>query len=238
MWDNPRLLNLAANVLFGAVLALVLYAALQALLRTPHFALREVTVRGELQRTGRADLEHAIAGRIAGNFFAADPEALRAGLERLPWVRRVSVRRVWPDRLVVTIEEHLALARWGDAGLVNVHGEPFAGRTDDKLPLFAGPSGTERELARRYRMFSDIAAPLGSPLERLILTQRYAWQLKLENGLTLELGRDAQADPVEDRLARFVAVHPFTLGRMPRRQESVDLRYPNGFAVRMPEQKG
>jgi cell division protein FtsQ len=238
MWDNPRLLNASANLLAGAAAAAVLFAGLQALMHAPQFALRELTVQGELKRTTRAEIESVLEGRVDGNFFSADLAALRAALERLPWVRRVSVRRVWPGRLTVAFEEHVALARWGEAGLVNTFGEPFNGRTDELLPQFAGPAGTERELARRYRQFSEIVAPLGSPLERLILTPRLAWQMRLESGLTLELGRDAHADAVDERLARFVAVHPHTLGRMPRRHDSVDLRYPNGFALRVQEPRG
>ena len=238
MWDNPRLLNSVANFLVAAAAAIALFAALQALLRSPLFPLGEITVLGELQKTAKAEVEAAAAGHVAGNFFAADLAALRASLERLPWVRRVDVRRVWPDRLEVALEEHVALARWGEAGLVNTYGERFAAQSDAKLPMFAGPAGSEGEVARRYRRFADIAAPMHAPLERLILTPRYAWQLRLDNGLNLELGRDSAADPVEARLERFVAVHPLTLGRMQRRHEYVDLRYPNGFALRVPELKG
>ena len=80
-------------------------------------------------------------------------------------------------------------------------------------------------------------APL-SPLERVVLSPRYAWQLRLADGLVIELGRDAPGDPIDARLARLVAVHAQTLGRIQRRLEYVDLRYPNGFALRMPELKG
>ena len=238
MWDNPRLLHAIANFLTAVALFAFLYAALQLLLRSPLFPLREVTVRGDLVRTPRAEAQDAAQGRIAGNFFAADLAALRAGFERLPWVRRVDVRRVWPDRLEVRLEEHVALARWGDSALVNTYGERFAARTEEQLPLFAGPEGTEGEVARRYRRFVELVAPLGVELERIILTPRYAWQLRFANGLNLELGRDLAADPVEARLARFVAVHPETLARIQRRHEYVDLRYPNGFALRVPDPRG
>ena len=78
-------------------------------------------------------------------------------------------------------------------------------------------------------------APLGSALERVILTPRFAWQLRLESGLNVELGRDLANDPAQTRLARFVAAYPHTLGRIARRHEYVDLRYPNGFALRVPD---
>jgi len=240
VWDNPRLLNAVADFLLSLVALALLYAGLQLLLRSPLFPLREITVQGTFSHIARADIERAIADRAAGNFFAADLAALRAGLEALPWVRRVQVRRLWPDRIEIALEEHVALARWGDAGLVNTYGEPFAARMDngtEPLPLFAGPPGSAPEVTRRYRRFAEIVAPLGETPERVILTPRHAWQLRLAGGLNLELGRDA-AEAVERRLARFVAAWPDSLGRLQRRPEHVDLRYPNGFALRIPEWKG
>jgi len=238
MWDNPRLLNAAAGALTALALLVFAIAAVQLVLRSSLFPLREVQLRGELAHTTGAEVEQAVRGRIEGNFFAVDLAQPRAALEQLPWVRRVLVRRVWPDRLEVTLEEHVALARWGDTGLVNVQGERFAGKSDVALPLLAGPAGSEGEVARRFLRFAQLLAPLGAPLEALILSPRRAWQARLGGGLTIELGRDAPNDSVDGRLERFVAVHPQTLARMQRRHEYVDLRYPNGFALRVPELKG
>jgi cell division protein FtsQ len=234
MWDNPRLLNMAANGLFAAAFVILAFAGTQIVLGSPLFPLREITVKGDLAHTGRSDLEIATRGRVAGNFFAADLSAIRTGLEQIAWVRRADVRRVWPDRVEVTLEEHVALARWGDAGLVNTFGERFAGQTEAALPMFAGPPRTEGEVTRRYRQYSQALAPLGS-LERVILTPRFAWQLRLASGLSIELGRDLANDPADARLARFIAAYPHTLGRIALHHEYVDLRYPNGFALRVPE---
>jgi len=244
VWDNPRILNTAASTLVALVAAAILYTGLQLLLRSPLFPLREVVVQGALRQASRGDIEQAM-GRIEGNFFAADLAVVRARLEQVPWVRRVELRRIWPDRVEVRLEEHVALARWGDAGLVNVHGERFRGRSRDadeaRLPRFAGPAGAEAEVTRRYRRFAELLAPLGETPERVILTPRHAWQLRLASGLQLELGRDG-ADKVDERLARFVATYPRTLGRLPQQPNGeprhVDLRYPNGFALRVPEWKG
>ena len=236
MWDNPRLLNIAAGALIGlAVLAFVLVAA-HRLLRSDLFPLRVVELTSAVKKTTRAEIEAAVRGRIAGNFFAVDLAEVRSGLERLPWVRSASVRRVWPDRLEVSVEEHVALARWGDEALVNTYGERFKASTDAALPLFVAPEGTERELAARYARFVGLVAPLATPVERVVLTQRFAWRLRLASGLNLMLGRDA--DAAEERLRRFVSVYELTLGRIARSHEYVDLRYPNGFALRVPELKG
>ena len=233
MWDNPRLLNGAANGLIAVAVVIFAFAATQAVLNSPLFPLREITVFGNLAHTSHEDIERATRGRVAANFFAADLALIRGSLERLAWVRRVDVRRVWPDRIEVALEEHAALARWGGIALVNTFGERFAGQSEAILPLFAGPAHTEGEVTRRYRRYAELLAPLGNGLERVILTPRFAWQLHLANGLSIELGRDLANDTAEARLARFVSAYPQTLGRIARRHESVDLRYLNGFALRV-----
>lgn len=236
MWDNPRQLNAAANLLAGLAALLLAYAGLQLLLRSPLFPVTEIVVRGPLKNAERGDIEAALKG-LGGNFFAVDLAAVRVRLEQVPWVRRVDVRRVWPDRIEAGVEEHVAFARWGDEALVNTFGEKFLGKSNESLPIFTGPQGSEGELTRRYRRFVELLAPLGEAPERVLLTPRHAWQLRLASGLNLELGRDA-AEPVEQRLARFVAAYPDSLARLGRRFEHVDLRYPNGFALRVAGLKG
>ena len=227
-------LTLAAGIVAGMAVLGLCFGALYWLLLPQHFPLTRVDLKGAVLRTSTAELEAALP-RASGNFFAADLGEIRARVERLPWVRHVAVRRVWPGRLEISIEEHVALARWGDEALVNTHGERFLGKTQEALPSFIGPAGTQAEVARRYARFSAIVAPLGTKVERVVLSARHAWQLRLANGLHLALGRDPEA--AELRLKSFVAAYPATLSAGGRRYEYVDLRYPNGFAVRVPDLK-
>ena len=238
MWDEPRLMNTAANALYALALVLVLYAAGTMLVHSPAFALRSIRIQGELGHVTRGQIVNALQGKVSGTFFTADVEAIRTMFQSIPWVRRAEVRRQWPDRLDVKLEEQMALARWGqesEGRLVNVHGEVFSGRIDGMLPNFSGPAGSEQEVARRYALFRELLAPLALEPSTVALSQRLSWQLRLSNGLTLQLGRDSEKDPLHERLARFVEVYPGTIGHLPRRLDYVDLRYPNGFALRVPE---
>jgi cell division protein FtsQ len=219
---------MGAGAICGMALLAACLGAIYWLLMPQHFPLTRVEFRGTLERTSRVELERALP-RVSGNFFAADLAEVRASLERLPWVRHVAVRRMWPGRLEITIEEHVAMARWGDDALVNTHGERFLGKTQEALPTFIGPGGTQAEVAKRYARFNAIVAPLDTRIERVSLSARHAWQLRLSNGLHLALGRDG--DLAESRLRRFVEVYPTVKSR----NEYVDLRYPNGFAVRVPD---
>jgi len=234
MWDDHLLLDRVAAWL-NAVAALALgYALLLLVVRLPAFAVREVAVTTPAPHTTREQVQSLVESELRGNFFTLDLEQARAAFEKLPWVRRASLRRAWPDRLEVELEEHVALARWRDSGLVNTYGELFEAATDQALPVFAGPSGASVEMADHYRKFQAALAPLGRSAIEVRLSERRAWRLKLDDGYTLELGRH---DAVV-RVARFAAAYPQASAWLPAGVYRVDLRYPNGFAVRMPARHG
>ena len=239
MWDSPRVVNATAGALAALAFALLTYAGGSVLLDSPAFQLKTIVVEGDLVRVERSEIVNALQGRVKGTFYTVDLETVRGLFETIPWVRRVEVRRRWPDSLEVRIEEQVALARWGqqrkETLLVNAHGELFRGQSDAVLPVLAGPSGTETEVARRYVAFRDLLAPLGLEPRQVLLSSRLAWLLKLSNGLTVQLGRDTEKDRVEDRLARFVSAFPRTLAKSRQRLEYVDLRYSSGFALRVTE---
>jgi cell division protein FtsQ len=231
--------NAVAAALAAIALALLAYAGGSVLVESPVFLLRTIVVGGDLGRVERRDIVNALQGRVRGTFFTVDLESVRALFEDIPWVRRAELRRRWPDCLEVRIEEQVPLARWGqqrrDTQLVNADGQLFRGQSDAALPLLAGPAGSEAEVARRYLAFRDALAPLGLEPTQVMLSSRLAWQLRLSNGITVQLGRDSDRDRVEDRLARFVEAFPQTLARSRQRVDYVDLRYPNGFAARTTE---
>ena len=225
-------LSLLIGIFAGFALLAGAFAALYWLLTPERFPVARVEVVGTLKHT-TAPQVHAAIPRLSGNFFALDLADVRERVERLPWVRRVAVRRVWPATIEVAVEEHVALARWGDDALVNTHGERFMAKSAQPLPLFTGPGGSAAEVTRRYRRFCEIVEPLGTGVERVVLTQRQAWQLKLGNGMHVMLGRDP--DLAEDRLRRFVDAYPSVRNKA---HDYVDLRYPNGFALRVPDSSG
>ncbi len=235
MWHSPRLLNAAADALYCLAAAIAVWIAVEAALRAPFMPLRTVALAGDLRHVDAERVRASLEGRLAGNFFGVELADVRRALEALPWVRHVEVRREWPDRLVARIEEHVVLARWSGERLVSTTGEVFAAAGNHgPLPHLIGPPGTEREVVRRFLAFRDLLAPLGTAPVRVQLSARGAWQIQLADGLVLELGRDQARQPLEERLARFVAAYPRIAAEFARRPEHIDLRYPNGFAIRVP----
>jgi cell division protein FtsQ len=230
MWDDHRLLTLVANALYASATAALLYAALMFVIRLPIFPLRQISISGHVAHTTRNQVEGIVREELRGNFFTVDLEATRIAFEKLPWVRTAIVRRAWPDRLEVAIEEHVAVARWRDIGLVSDRGEVFEAAVDAPLPVFDGPEGSAAEMVAEYGAFAGLLARVDRSPIAVRLSERRAWELKLDNGDVLELGREHLAA----RLERFTSVYERTVGRLPQGAYRIDLRYPNGFALRQP----
>jgi cell division protein FtsQ len=231
MWDRPEVLNAIANALFGVAFLAIFYAAFVVAVHLPVFPLREVRITAQPAHVQRADIEMVVRRELRGNFFTLDLARARSGFESIAWVRKADVRRQWPDRLDVALEEHVPLARWGTIGLVNAQGEIFHAPYEGKLAVFNGPNGAAKEMAIQYAYFQRTLARIGREPVQVNVSARRAWSLRLDDGTALELGR---AD-IEGRLARFVQNHAQAAGLLGRRMEYVDLRYANGFAVRVPE---
>ena len=234
MWDRPEILNRISSGLFAVATLLICYAIVAIVLQLPVFALREVRVLGGAAHVTRAQVESIVRTEMKGTFFTLNLPQVRRAFEKLPWVREVNLRRQWPDRLEVTVLEHVPLARWGTSALVNAQGELFQAAYDGALPVFNGPPGTSKEVAIQYEYFRRTLAAIGATPVAVQLTPRRAWQVRLKGGTTVDLGRD----DIEARLGRLIALYDRTLKPLNRRIDYVDLRYANGFAVRIPELKG
>lgn len=230
MWDNPRVMNVLASLLYLFATAMFVYMLFYVVVRLPYFPLRQIVISGGPQHITAEQVRFIAERQMRGNFFTLDLVSAEQAFRKLPWVRGVTLRRQWPDRLEVTVEEHQALARWNNRALVNTRGEIFAAASGAALPVFRGADPDARDITIGYAQFSKTLAPLGLKLAEVSLSPRHAWQIALAHGTVIELGRH----DVQTRLQKFVAVYPQTLGRLKFNVEYVDLRYPNGFAVRAP----
>lgn len=230
MWDKPAALNALADLLFVAALLGVLYAGVAYAVRLPVFSIDAVRVMTPLVHVTREQVEEIVRREVRGTLFTLQLGSARAAFEKLPWVRSADVRRRWPGGLEVALTEHRPLARWGKDALVNVHGEVFEAAFDGVLPVFNGPAGSAKEMTIQYDLFRRSLATIEKTSGEINVSPRRAWQIRLDDGMTLDLGREH----VEERLRRFVATYPRTIARMTHPVDRVDLRYANGFAARVP----
>lgn len=187
MWQNVRLLNAIASALVALVVLAALAAGGHWLIQRPIFTLKAIQIDGDVSHINGPTLRANAVSRLKGNFFTIDLDATRAAFEAVPWVRHASVRRVWPNQLAVSIEEYKPLATWNDGRLVSVDGELFAANLaeaedDGKLPEFAGPPGSEKDVTARYYDFVKWFAPLNMKPEAITLSNRYAWGVRLAGG--------------------------------------------------------
>ncbi len=241
MWHDIKAMNATSSALLGMV-ALALFAAgLWWLAQRPMFTLKVIRVEGtevQLRHVNPLTVRGTAIPRIKGNFFTANLETVRAAFETVPWVRRAMVRREWPNQLIVTLEEHTPLGTWGDDGrLISVKGDVFTVNLDEAeedggLPEFGGPDGSEKEVVARFQEMHQWFAPLALTPESVHLSDRYAWMVKLDNGMAVELGREQTRTTLRERVERLVGVYPQLVARLQNRIESVDMRYPNGLALR------
>jgi len=239
---DVRLMNLAATALFWAFIAALLAAGAWWALRNPAFAIAGITVQGDVSHNSAATLRANVTPRLAGNFFTVSLDGAREAFESVPWVRKAVVRREFPNRLRVRLEEHQAVALWGgdgDARLLNNFGEVFeanAGDVEaDELPRLAGPDDQSAQVLAMYRTLKPMFEPLDLAIAKLELTARGSWQLALDNDAAVELGRGTPEE-VTARTQRFVQTLNQVTSRYGRRPEalvSADLRHGDGYAVRL-----
>lgn len=237
-WHRPDWMNLVSDVLIVLALVGLSFAAAKAVLRLPVFGLQELVVTSSLSRVTRAQIEYAAQSSMRGNFFTVDLDGARKAFENLPWVRRAQLLRRWPGAIEVYLEEHEAVAYWraidsADTRLVNSHGEMFDAASNADMPVFSGPPDMGLAMIERRKHFDALLQPLGRSVRALTLSGRQAWQLKLDDGMVLELGTDDAKLPLDQRLSRFVAAWPQLQERAGKTIVVADLRYPSGFAVKM-----
>ena len=237
---DVRLMNAISVVVFTLALAALVAAGFAWVARRPQFQFSDVRLEGDLQRNSVTTVRANAMPHLAGNFFTMDLGRTRAAFEQVPWVRHAVVRRVWPDKLVVALEEHQPVALWeGDENsdkMVNSHGEVFEANVgdveDDSLPQFTGPDGSSAQVLQMYRCLQPMFAGLDAEVTALHLSGRGSWKVDLDNGATVELGRGTQEE-VAERTTRFVRTVPQVLHKFHAPLESADLRHAEGYAVKL-----
>lgn len=239
LWHNPNALELLSDLLLIGVTLIIAHGIFTWFSSRPVFAFRDVWLVSPLTHTSTAQIEYAARSATQGkNFLTLNLREAQHALERLPWVSKAKLRRRWPAALVISIEEHEALAYWmpsdsSTVQLVNREGQLFSASTDLPLPLFTGPQGSAARVLEMYHTLVPALAPLLRHPVEVLLSERGSWQVKLDDGLVLRLGREVERASLSDRLARFVRTWPETAQQLKQPAVEVDLRYPGGFAVRL-----
>lgn len=237
--QDIRFMN-AISMALGLLFALMGLLFLTSwLFRQPVFNLSAITVHGDVTHNNAVTLRANVAPRLTGNFFTVNLAQTRAVFESVPWIRLASVQRQFPDRLKVVLQEHQAVAYWGPEGdtrLVNSFGEVFEANQAEvdaaDLPQLDGPLGQAPLVLDAYRLIAAQFNTLDMPIERLELTGQGSWRATFETGAVVEIGHGALGE-IESRVQRFIATLTQVSARFGRDLESADLRYSNGYALKL-----
>ncbi|MFB3116822.1 MAG: cell division protein FtsQ/DivIB, partial [Gammaproteobacteria bacterium] len=190
--------------------------------------IKHVHIEGEFLRLDTSRMQELVSDKVRGGFFNINVAAIRNTLMALPWVKKVSVHRIWPDGLRVVVNEQTAVVRWNETGLLNDQGHYFAPEKDsfpNDLPLLEGPEDSQKLLLERFNLLKQFH---GLSVVHLRLNERRAWQFYLDSGLSVVLGRN----DFESRIDRFVYMVIKNMGEKLSQAKEIDMRYTNGFAVR------
>ena len=222
-------------VFFVAVvigLAVLAWQISQGIAKDEAAPVTRVVIAGEMPYTVKGDIEKAIDNINLSNFFKVDVNQVQKEVANLPWVYSVSVRKNWPNELRIYVVDQIPVAQWNQDFLINQQGQTFQAdtkRLTQNLPAFFGPEGSELMALENYYSLNKLLQFNGLAIDQLVLSERFAWQLMLSDGVTLNLGRENRVE----RVQRFMDLYPEILKHKESNQQVnyVDLRYDTGLAV-------
>lgn len=212
------------------LLAVGLYALGTQLMPQADRPISVISVEGDLQYIDRDAVQDVIQPYLNESFLGIDIDGLSAELNAMSWVAEASVKRVWPDRLVVNLDEQLPVARWGDTALLNNAGEAFAPEqlgSFEELPRLTGPDRAKRRVMQNYQQFNRLLRPYGHGVAELELRERGSWFMTTRGGIQILLGRE----DVVEKMKRFLTIDQLVLSERRDQIARVDLRYSNSMAV-------
>ncbi len=189
-----------------------------------------VKINGNYSHVDRQALQEQVLPYTEKGFFGADIYALKYQLEQLPWVAKVQVSRLWPDTLILQVYEQQPVAYWNQGTFISADGDLFAVRANTltaHLPELFGPMEERNLVLQNYQQFGKLLQPLSARISMLALSARQSWQLRLDNGITLLLGREH----IIEHLQRLAKIYNNIVGSRADDIDYIDLRYSNGIAV-------
>ena len=228
-FDWHKLFVLARRVILIFTLASVLILACVRINDPQSFPISKVRVQGTFTNLTETMLQSAL-GNIEGGYFNIDVAQLQKRVEALAWVESASVRRVWPDALLVSVNEQQALAYWLKSGLMNQRGELFYPNKNSfpqGLPQFNGAKENNILLYENYKRFNKLLNALHLTVKQIDMDARQSVIVVLSNGIKLVLGREK----IFERMQQFVAIFPKLLSTGTGQIQQIDMRYTNGFTI-------
>lgn len=198
--------------------------------------IRYVQVAGAFQYIEKQNIQTKINPLAQTSYFLVDLQAIQQSVMSLPWAENVQVQRIWPDRLKLIIYEQKPVIRWQAHSLLSQHGEVFRPLNIDKfqsLPVLLAPNEQRQELLQVMQGLNISLMDQGLHLAEFRVNDRQSWLLSMQNGLVIQLGRLQPLEKFNQLMQAFIVSGYELVNKM----LYVDMRYPNGYAVRWRKNK-
>lgn len=222
--------KLAIHVIFFISFVIVGILYIDQPKSLPQFPIKEVKVIGA-RHINHQEVQRALTPLVSKGFFGVEVEAIKDKIMQISWVSEVSVRRIWPNQVWVMIVEKNPIASWNKMSLLSSGGDlfiPHGETVPSDLPSFTGPEGKQIYMLQYYNRINSLLRPLHFKVAHLELTPAHLWSVTLNNGMKLTVDHK----DFLTRFSHFVKVYPRIIGDRAADVDYIDLRYPNGFAVR------
>ncbi len=222
-------LHISKRYVVMALVFIALGLAVALVPREQWLPIEKITITGEFRQLDTDKLQQQLKPYLGAGFFSVDIQKVQDQVSQQPWIEEVSVRRVWPSTVVVSVIEKQAFARWDDSHLLSTRAEVFEAESKAymHLPLIHGYAGQSAELLQQYMKLKQKFAEKGIQLSALSEDSKGALSLLLDDHLRVNLG----TDETEQKIYKMLAVYPMQI--KPRKDfiKYIDFRYSNGFAI-------
>lgn len=198
------------------------------------FELKKIEITG-VAETGAQTVLDEIGVRVGQSLLLLDAEKARANVARIAWVESTTIRKIYPNRLVVEIAERVPYALWqhdGKVRIVDRSGHVIEEPTDPRhetLPLVVG-EGADRRAAEAVAILESQPSLLPKVRAAVLVAER-RWNVVTVDGVEIRLpergAREAYADVAAlDRSKKLLS----------RDVTVVDLRVGDRIALKLGEE--
>ena len=197
-----------------------------------NFPILDIQIQGDLIHGDKQQLRAIAQTALGKNFFLVNLSTLHQQFSDLPWIRQVDIQRRWPYSLYIILTERRAIARWNQHSLLSKQGVLFTPKLltveQQDLPQLYGAEQQAHQVWQNYQRINQQLAVIHLRIVQLHLLPAGLWRIQLNNGIVLILEKTA----LTSELQRFIAVYPQLFANVTKLPKTVDLRYPDGMAVR------
>ncbi len=243
LWNCPNSMTTVTRiVLMFSVLCLII-TMLPWFFSQPNFHLKYLILNissDNVQHVKPKELKKLVIMELNGTALTTDLGPIYKSVLSHPWIKEATVRRIWPNKILVNLVEHNIIGVWSDGRFVTQAGkllqfdklqsESINKEKNCFLLKLDGPNETVTAVLDRARMISKKAIKVGLQTTGVQLTNQYDWRVFFSNGMKMELGGENLETPLEKRLDNFFNSIAWVRKKIKKDLISVDLRYAQGFA--------